>query len=288
MLLSRSRRLAVGWLTSVPTATTPPTGSSPWPTPSPAICASSSAGRSAADHVVPVADLVQSQFAAVSAFTERGQGVVVQTPIYPPFLNAVRETGRRIVEHRLVDDGSRYVLDAATLPDVFDEQAPLLHVVQSAQSHRAGLRAPRAGGGRRAGRRAAARRAGRRSPRRPGLSGLPAHPLRVARSRRGSADDHRHVGDQGLQHPWPEVRADALWLGGAARAFPSVISQSTDRQSQLVRSGSHDRRVARRTALAAPGDGRAGDQSGARRRLPGAQSFQSSSTMHPKPRTYPG
>jgi bifunctional pyridoxal-dependent enzyme with beta-cystathionase and maltose regulon repressor activities len=41
-----------------------------------------------ADHVVPVADLVQAQFAAVTAFTERGQGVVLQTPIYPPFINA--------------------------------------------------------------------------------------------------------------------------------------------------------------------------------------------------------
>jgi cysteine-S-conjugate beta-lyase len=79
-----------------------------------------------ADNVLPVADLVQAQFAAVCAFTERGQGVVLQTPIYPPFINAVRETGRRMVEHRLVDDGRRYVLDTATLPAVFDEQAPLL------------------------------------------------------------------------------------------------------------------------------------------------------------------
>jgi cystathionine beta-lyase len=80
----------------------------------------------ASDNVVPVADLVQAQFAAVCAFTERGQGVVLQTPIYPPFINAVRETGRRIVEHRLVDDGGRYVLDKASLPAVFDDQAPLL------------------------------------------------------------------------------------------------------------------------------------------------------------------
>jgi cysteine-S-conjugate beta-lyase len=79
-----------------------------------------------ADHVVPVADLVQALFAAVSAFTTRGQRVVLQTPIYPPFLNAVRETGRRVVEHRLVDDGSRFVLDTTTLADVFDANAPLL------------------------------------------------------------------------------------------------------------------------------------------------------------------
>ena len=79
-----------------------------------------------ADYVVPVADLVQAQFVAVSAFTQRGQGVVLQTPIYPPFINAVRETGRRVVEHRLVDDGGRYVLDTASLADHFDERAPLL------------------------------------------------------------------------------------------------------------------------------------------------------------------
>ena len=78
------------------------------------------------DHLVPVADLVQALFVAVSAFTARGQGVVLQTPIYPPFINAVRETGRHIVEHRLVDDGQRFVLDATTLPAVFDADAPLL------------------------------------------------------------------------------------------------------------------------------------------------------------------
>jgi cystathionine beta-lyase len=78
------------------------------------------------DHVVPVADLVQAQFAAVSAFTLPGQGVVVQTPIYPPFLNAVREMGRRVVEHRLADDGSRYVLDTSSLAAVFGAGAPLL------------------------------------------------------------------------------------------------------------------------------------------------------------------
>ncbi len=72
-----------------------------------------------AERVVPVADLVQALFTLVSVFSERGQGVVLQTPIYPPFLNAVRETGRRLVEHRLVDDGKRFAVDTAALPRVF-------------------------------------------------------------------------------------------------------------------------------------------------------------------------
>jgi cystathionine beta-lyase len=80
----------------------------------------------AADEVLPLADLVQALYAAVAAFTERGQGVVLQTPIYPPFLMAVRDTGRRIVEHPLIDDGTRYVMDAASLAGVFNAEAPLL------------------------------------------------------------------------------------------------------------------------------------------------------------------
>jgi cystathionine beta-lyase len=78
------------------------------------------------EHVVPVADLVQALFTLVTAFTERGQGVVLQTPIYPPFQNSVRETGRRIVEHRLVDDGTRFRVDGATLAEAFAQDAPVL------------------------------------------------------------------------------------------------------------------------------------------------------------------
>ena len=70
------------------------------------------------EHVVPVADLVQALFTCVSAFTERGQGVVLHMPIYPPFQHAVRETGRNIVDHRLRDDGTRFVIDTTTrMPD---------------------------------------------------------------------------------------------------------------------------------------------------------------------------
>ena len=69
-------------------------------------------------HVVPVADLVQALFTLVTAFSSRGQGVVVHTPIYPPFLDSIRLTGRRVVEHRLRDDGTRFVVDTPSLGDV--------------------------------------------------------------------------------------------------------------------------------------------------------------------------
>lgn len=72
------------------------------------------------DRVVPVADLVQAIVAAVVAFSERGDGVVVQTPIYPPFLGAIADTGRRRVVNALVDDGRRLVLDADGLGRAVD------------------------------------------------------------------------------------------------------------------------------------------------------------------------
>jgi cysteine-S-conjugate beta-lyase len=79
----------------------------------------------AAEQVLPIADLVQALYTTVAAFSERGQGVVLQTPIYPPFHVAVRDTHRRIVEHRLIDDGSRYVMDTRSLADVFNADAPV-------------------------------------------------------------------------------------------------------------------------------------------------------------------
>jgi cystathionine beta-lyase len=67
--------------------------------------------------VVPVADLVQALFACVTAFTRPGDGVVLQMPIYPPFQAAVRDSGRCIVEHPLLHDGTRFLLDRASVPD---------------------------------------------------------------------------------------------------------------------------------------------------------------------------
>jgi len=53
-------------------------------------------------------------YVGLAAYAGKGEGAVVQTPIYPPFLSAVEETGRRLVENRLVarDGGFEIDLDA--------------------------------------------------------------------------------------------------------------------------------------------------------------------------------
>lgn len=62
-----------------------------------------------------LSEVVQGIYAALDRLTEPGDGIVVQTPVYPPFLKAVRELGRRLVENPLVAGRRRYEMDLGAL-----------------------------------------------------------------------------------------------------------------------------------------------------------------------------
>lgn len=68
-----------------------------------------------AGRVEVLSDVVQGLTLGLLAFTAPGDGVLVQTPIYPPFLSSVAATGRRLVTCPLADGGERYLLDADAL-----------------------------------------------------------------------------------------------------------------------------------------------------------------------------
>ncbi|HOC18792.1 MAG TPA: aminotransferase class I/II-fold pyridoxal phosphate-dependent enzyme, partial [Vicinamibacterales bacterium] len=62
----------------------------------------------------------------VNAFTEPGDGVVVQPPVYYPFFWAVENNGRRLVRNPLAAGaGGRYVMDLAGLESKLDERTRL-------------------------------------------------------------------------------------------------------------------------------------------------------------------
>lgn len=67
--------------------------------------------NAAAGRVLVLSDVVQGLYLSLLAFSAPGDGVVVQTPIYPPFLFGVRDTQRRLESCPLVDDGARWVID---------------------------------------------------------------------------------------------------------------------------------------------------------------------------------
>lgn len=63
------------------------------------------------DLVVPMADLVQGTYAPILAFSEPGDGVILQTPNYPPFREAIATTERRLIPLPMRDQGDRHAFD---------------------------------------------------------------------------------------------------------------------------------------------------------------------------------
>ena len=60
-------------------------------------------------------DLVQGLLLSIYAFSGPGDGVIVQGPIYPPFLSSIQALGRRIADNRLIDACGTAAVDLAGL-----------------------------------------------------------------------------------------------------------------------------------------------------------------------------
>jgi cystathionine beta-lyase len=74
------------------------------------------------DLVLPMADLVQGTCASILAFSDPGDGVVLQTPNYPPFRDTINSVERRLLALPMRDDGTRHVFDMAELEKLVDRQ----------------------------------------------------------------------------------------------------------------------------------------------------------------------
>lgn len=48
---------------------------------------------------------------AVKAFTQEGDGVIIQQPVYHPFANVIVENNREMINNKLVYDGQNYTID---------------------------------------------------------------------------------------------------------------------------------------------------------------------------------
>ena len=61
--------------------------------------------------VLLLTDVVQGLYHSLFTFSGRGEGVIVQTPIYPPFLESVRDLERKLVPNPLAVECDRYSID---------------------------------------------------------------------------------------------------------------------------------------------------------------------------------
>ena len=69
--------------------------------------------------------VVDSIFLCVRALTAEGDGVVIQSPVYGPFYEAIEKFGRRRVDAPLIHDGEGWAMDFDALERAF-EQAGLM------------------------------------------------------------------------------------------------------------------------------------------------------------------
>jgi len=76
--------------------------------------------------VLPLVNVVQGIDASILLHSGPGEGVIIQTPIYPPFLAAVAGSGRRLVENPLLRGRDRFEIDFDRLRASIDPRTRLL------------------------------------------------------------------------------------------------------------------------------------------------------------------
>lgn len=63
------------------------------------------------DWMIRTPGVVYAVSAAISAFTQQGDAVLIQSPVYHPFAHAIEDSRRRTVRNPLLFDGKRYEID---------------------------------------------------------------------------------------------------------------------------------------------------------------------------------
>lgn len=63
------------------------------------------------DWIIMCPGVVPSLNAAVMAFAEPGESVIIQPPVYFPFFSAVTQTGRKLIQNPLLLEDGRYIID---------------------------------------------------------------------------------------------------------------------------------------------------------------------------------
>lgn len=58
---------------------------------------------------------------ALNSFSEEGEGVLIQPPVYPPFYRVIENNKRKVVENPLVYDEDKYKMDLKDLSNKIDE-----------------------------------------------------------------------------------------------------------------------------------------------------------------------
>ena len=87
--------------------------------------------RGEADWIVKTPGVVVALALSVRAFTEPGDAVLIQPPVYYPFFSVIRDNGRRIAESPLVRKDGRYRIDLDRFEETIVREKPRLFLLCS-------------------------------------------------------------------------------------------------------------------------------------------------------------
>jgi cysteine-S-conjugate beta-lyase len=76
--------------------------------------------------ILPTQGVVATLSAIIMAFTQAGDKVIIQPPVYTPFFTCVKDCGRTIVENPLINSDGRYTFDFEDLERKIDKDTRLL------------------------------------------------------------------------------------------------------------------------------------------------------------------
>lgn len=83
----------------------------------------------APDWIVPTSGTLQTIAAAIRAFTEEGDGVVVQQPVYYLYHKVIMRNGRRVVNNPLIYEAGTYRMNMADLERAFADPSTKLMIL---------------------------------------------------------------------------------------------------------------------------------------------------------------
>ena len=75
--------------------------------------------------------VVQSLYDLIACFTNEEDGIMIQTPVYYPFFNSVKDQNRRLVEAPLLNDDEDYTMDLVKMEELFKTQNIQLFILCS-------------------------------------------------------------------------------------------------------------------------------------------------------------
>lgn len=84
--------------------------------------------------IVQVTGVVTALHAALHAFSDEGDCILLQTPVYHPFFRTVKETKRRIVENPLIRTADGYAIDFADFAAKLEKYQPKIFILCNPQN----------------------------------------------------------------------------------------------------------------------------------------------------------